>query len=367
MLLNDQRRYGLLAQSLHWLTAGLILVMLPLGFYMADLPIGQQKFDLYQFHKSLGLTILLITLLRLGWRAVNRPPPLPAPLAGWERAAARWTHAALYALLIAQPLVGFLHSNAANFPVVWWGIVPLPALIGASEPLAGVLVSVHAVLGIGLALVLVLHIGAALRHHFIKRNDVLRRMLPGAGVAALVLLTLASPVAAAPAWTVLETSRLGFVATQQGQPVEGRFETFQAAIAFAEDELATSRIEVTIQTASATMGQSERDQAIRSSALLAVEEHPVATFVSDEIGTAGEGYEARGRLTIRGVTKEVVLPFSLVIEDDPADPAAVRARAEGELTIARLDFGVGQGDFASTTTIGNEVVVRIEIDASRPR
>lgn len=367
MLRNDQHRYGLLAQGLHWLSAGLMLVMLPLGFYMADLPLGQQKFDLYQFHKSLGLTVLLITLVRIGWRVASPPPAMPASMAGWERAAAHATHVGLYVLLIAQPLVGFLHSNAANFPIVWWGVVPLPALIGANEPLAEVLVSLHAVFGIAFVAVLGLHIGAALGHHLIKRDDVLRRMLPGASLATLLLLVLASPAAAAPVWTVLETSRLGFVATQEGQPVEGRFEVFDAMVAFDPDDLGASRIEVTIQTASATMGQSERDQAIRSSALLAVDDHPVATFISDEIAPAGDGFEARGTLTIRDVTKEVALPFTLAIEDDPDDTSMLRARAEGELSIARLDYGVGQGDFASTTTIGNEVVIRVEIDATRPR
>jgi cytochrome b561 len=178
MLRKDPERYGGVAQALHWLTAGLIFVMIPLGFYMEGLPLGQFKFDLYQVHKSLGLTVLLLVLARLIWRARHPAPPLPVGMPGWERVAARVTHVALYGLLIAQPLIGFLHSNAANFPVVFWGLVPLPALIGANEALADSLISAHAVVGFALTLLVVMHIAAALRHHFVKRDAVLLRMLP---------------------------------------------------------------------------------------------------------------------------------------------------------------------------------------------
>lgn len=178
MLRNDGKRYGAVAQTLHWLTAGLIFIMIPLGFYMEGLPIGQLKFDLYQLHKSLGLTVLLIVLVRLFWRARNPVPALPAATPAWERAAARFTHIALYALLIVQPLLGFLHSNAANFPIVFWGLIPLPALIGTDEALAETLISIHAAIGLALTALLALHVAAALRHHFLKRDDVLVRMLP---------------------------------------------------------------------------------------------------------------------------------------------------------------------------------------------
>lgn len=192
--------------------------------------------------------------------------------------------------------------------------------------------------------------------------------LPPLGASAhfAALLALPVPALAAPAWFVLDTSQLGFVASQQGMPVDGRFESFEAMIEFTEDDLATSRIEVTIETASATMGHNERDQAIHSSALLAVETYPTARFESDQIRAVEGGYEALGQLTIRDVTQDVLLPFTLEIEDDPA-ASDLRAQAVGELEITRLSFGVGQGDFASTTTIGDTVLIKIQIDATRPR
>ena len=171
-------RYGALAQTLHWLIAALIVTMFGLGWYMSDLPLGQRKFDLYQLHKSLGITIFGLTLLRLLWRWFHPAPPLPLSLPRWQRAAARASHALLYLMLLAQPLIGFFQSNAANFPVVLWGVLPLPALIGADEALGETLVVVHRWNSRLLLVLILVHVAAALRHHFVLKDDVLRRMLP---------------------------------------------------------------------------------------------------------------------------------------------------------------------------------------------
>ena len=118
--------------------------------------------------------------MRLAWRLRHPPPPLPAGLPAWERAAARVTHALFYLLLLVQPLIGFLQSNAANFPVVAWGVLPLPALIGSDEALGETLILVHENVARVLLGLIVLHVAAALRHHFLLKDDVLRRMLPAA-------------------------------------------------------------------------------------------------------------------------------------------------------------------------------------------
>lgn len=179
MLGNDERRYGAVAQGFHWLIAALVMVMFGLGWYMSDLPLGQRKFDLYQLHKSLGLTIFTLAALRLGWRLLNPAPPLPARLAPWERIAARTSHALLYTLLFVQPTIGYLQSNAANFPIVVWNVVPVPAVLPPDETLAETLAVVHGWVAIVIFLVVLVHVAAALRHHFWLKDDVLRRMLPG--------------------------------------------------------------------------------------------------------------------------------------------------------------------------------------------
>jgi cytochrome b561 len=178
LLRNDTARYGIVAQALHWLVAALIVAMFGLGWYMTGLPLSERKFELYQLHKSLGITILMLAAVRLTWRLFDPAPPLPAHLRPWERTAARANHALLYIMLFMQPIVGFLQSNAANFPVVWWGVVQLPAVIGSDEALAETLVVVHRWNSRLLLALVLLHVGAALRHHFILKDDVLRRMLP---------------------------------------------------------------------------------------------------------------------------------------------------------------------------------------------
>lgn len=173
---------------------------------------------------------------------------------------------------------------------------------------------------------------------------------------------------AAPLWTVEDGSELGFTASQQGQPVGGRFTGFDATIAFDPADLATSRIEVEIDVTSIDSGHGDRDQLLRSPAFFDAATWPKARFTSEQIVTShGSGYEALGRLQIRDVVQEVRLPFQLLIEDDPEDGSQLLARAEGALVISRLAYGVGQGEWSSTKTVGDEVEIHLAIIASRPR
>lgn len=186
--------------------------------------------------------------------------------------------------------------------------------------------------------------------------------------SALVALGggLAGPAGAAERWTVLESSRLSFTFLQEGQPTEGEFETFSAEIAFDPEDVEASRVEVEIELESVDTGHSDRDDTLRSSSLFNVERWPSARFTSDELVEAGEGrYEAHGALSIRDVTRDIVLPFELSIEPHPDDPDQELARARGEVTISRLEFGVGQGDWSSTSQIAEDVVVQVAIDAVR--
>jgi len=192
--------------------------------------------------------------------------------------------------------------------------------------------------------------------------------LPRPLLLALLALALIARPALGQSWTVEDGSMIGFTATQQGRPVEGRFERFTAEIALDPEALAGSRIDVVIDTGSIATGHKDRDAALRSASFFEVERWPRARFTSDDIvHERGDRYLARGELTIRDVAKEVALPFELTIGPDPDAADRLRAEAQGELSIARLDYGVGQGDFASTQTVGDEVVIRIAIRATRPR
>lgn len=173
-------RWSPLAIALHWGIAALVLAMIVLGLVMARLPVGPQAFELYQLHKSIGLTVLALMLLRLAVRLRRPAPPLPDTLKPWERAAARVTHVGLYALLFAMPVSGWLMASASpwGIPTVWFGLVQVPHPIGPSAETEALLKTVHATLSYLLALMLALHVAAAIKHHWLLRDDVLRRMLP---------------------------------------------------------------------------------------------------------------------------------------------------------------------------------------------
>lgn len=184
MLRNTERSWGAPARLLHWFTALLIFAQLALGWMAASWRLSPTKLELFVWHKSLGLVLLLLVLLRLGWRLAGPTPLLPPGTPPWERRAARVSHFLLYALMLALPLSGWVINSAANLPFRVFGWFPLPDLTAPDEALADLAKQVHLGLVIALALTLVVHIAAALRHHYGKRNEVLVRMLTGRGPGA---------------------------------------------------------------------------------------------------------------------------------------------------------------------------------------
>jgi cytochrome b561 len=175
---NPQDRYGNIAQTLHWVIAGLIVTQFVLASLADDLPLGLAKLTMYARHKSVGMTILMLAILRLIWRLINAPPALPAGMKGYEKFLAKATHGAMYALLFAMPLSGWLMSSAKNYSVSWFGLFTWPNLVAPNEERFHFFKDLHGFLATTLFVVAILHIAAALKHHFWNKDDVLRRMLP---------------------------------------------------------------------------------------------------------------------------------------------------------------------------------------------
>jgi len=176
--LNPTPRYTGVAIALHWLLGLMIVGAFAVGLYMADLPMSPTRLKLFNWHKWAGITILALSVLRLLWRFGHRPPAdLPAPR--WQNLAAHGMHWALYALFLLVPLAGWAYSSAAGFPVVWFGVLPLPDFVGKDKALADVLKEGHGLLAWLLAVLVLLHIAAALKHHFIDRDGLIDRMRPG--------------------------------------------------------------------------------------------------------------------------------------------------------------------------------------------
>lgn len=176
-------RYSLVAIVLHWVLGLVIFGMFAMGLYMTDLPFSLQRLKLYNWHKWAGITFLTLSLLRVLWRLSRRPPALPASIAQampkWQHWAHHGTHYALYALFFAVPLIGWAYSSAAGFPIVVFGVLPLPDFVPVDKALAELIKPWHEISAFALVGLALLHIGAALKHQWIDRDGLVQRMLPG--------------------------------------------------------------------------------------------------------------------------------------------------------------------------------------------
>ncbi len=386
----ESPRYTSVAVALHWAIAILIVGQVAVGLYMHKLPnISPIKFDLYQLHKSSGLTILALTFVRLGWRFSHRPPALPGDMPSWQKLVARATHWAFYALIFLTPLAGWAMVSASptDIPTKWFGLAGVPHLpffdgVANRKGVEDILKEVHEYLAFAILGLLALHVGAALKHQFFNRDGVLQSMMPrsrgqwasiavilGAlGAASGFYLFGPAPQASAAFeptiqtenvganWTVdYDASRLVFIGEEKGRRFEGAFEQFTAGISFDPDNLTTSSIEVEVPTASAATGDDLRDASLPGAEWFGVREFPAARFITTDIHSlGGNAYEAVGTLTIKDIGLEIMLPFTLDITGD-------NAIAAGGVDLVRTDFDLG----AASSWLDEENValnVRVEFE-----
>ena len=418
-LTNTRERYGRVAQVFHWTIALLFLAQYPGGIVMEELPNTPEWIDikvwLYSAHKTSGIVIFALALARVSWALLNPHPRLLNAERKLEARAAATIHWTLYTAILLVPLSGMaIHWTTTGYAPVW---LPFPEHIGlpVTDRAAGIATMVHKALTITVLVAIALHIGGALKHHFIDRDATLRRMLPwdapalptlpppsmqprfgptfliGASALALVatgalaagaILTdatverseetlaevAATPSEAAPEvdaesvigapqrWIVVpEASRLAITVNQLGSPVEGSFEAFDADILFDPNDLAASRVEVAIELPSLTLG-SVTDQA---KGLLGSTEAPQASFVASEFEAAEDGsFVAKGTLALAGAEAPVTLPFDLTIDED-------RASMTGQATLERLDWGIGASEYPDGGSLGLDVTVDVAIEAVR--
>jgi cytochrome b561 len=179
-LRSTEAGWGALLRAFHWLVAALILAQGVIGLTMVQMGLTPAKVRVFALHKSIGMTILALVLLRIAWRLGERRPAHPPAMPRWQRRAARVVHLALYVLILAIPLSGWWFNSASNAPLVWFGWLNLPSLTGGYDPVwKPRALLVHQTLFWVLVALLVAHVGAALWHHFRERDDVLRRMVVG--------------------------------------------------------------------------------------------------------------------------------------------------------------------------------------------
>ncbi len=180
--MNDRPHYDVhytaTAKALHWLMALIIFGLIALGLYMTGLPMSPKKLQVYSWHKWAGVTLFVLLLVRVAWRITHRPPPLPWQMGRLQQLAAHAGHLGLYLMMMALPISGWLMSSAKGFQTVWFGVLPLPDLLAKDKVLGDQLQALHQTLAWLLIAMLVVHVLAALKHHWLDKDDILTRMLP---------------------------------------------------------------------------------------------------------------------------------------------------------------------------------------------
>lgn len=393
-------RYTGVAIALHWVIALAILGMIALGWFMGDLPDSDpRKQSLFQLHKSIGITILVLTLARIAWRVMNPPPALPGNMAGWEKSLSHGVHIGFYALMMLMPLTGWLYVSTAYqfdvatvlFGLISWPDIPFVGFL-ANETGHGVVEFIHSKLAWLAIILLVMHVGGALKHDFLDEEGVLKRMIPGlfgrtgppgrpargflpafGGALAVFALIAAFPLmtngrsAAAPAsdpldganWDVIAgASQIVFSGTHEGNPFEGRFEDWSASIAFDPGRLDESEVTVDIQTGSAVTKTKLYNDTIRQSEWFNVKNFPKAKVRLDTFRKTGTGYEADASVTIKESTQTVPFEFTLDIKGD-------KARMEGQASLSRTALDLGQQSDPGADWVSDEIDIAVVVEASR--
>jgi len=175
---NSKERYGILAQVLHWFTAVLVFTQIPIGLYAANLPVSMARLQWLSYHKSIGFTTLMLMVFRLIWRLIDPPPAMPDTMPQRERNLARNVHCSIYIIFFMSLLSGWMHASAAGLSINWFGLILIPDLVSKSSELAALFKTLHHGSVLALVLLLIGHIGAALRHALVLRDYIASRMLP---------------------------------------------------------------------------------------------------------------------------------------------------------------------------------------------
>lgn len=399
MFRNTPESFGAVAKALHWVVAALIFILLSVGFIMTAMDFSPAKIQIYGLHKSFGILVLVAVVLRAAWRFGNpKVRDLETHMA-WEKILAKIAHTLLYIAMFAMPMTGWLMSSAGDFPATFFGLFDLPPLVAKDEALFEVFRVAHTVIAFVIIVVVGLHVAGALKHHFVDRDRTLKRMttnglgLAGGAVLALVagaLLALpfglgtkkylldvqsageqeqvqvvaegADKSAHLHQWVIKpESSSIAFEVTQSGEAFAGKFDTFTATIVFDPEHLETAKALVSIDIASINTGSADRDNQARGAEWFNSNQHPQAVFETESFTRTGANqYVAKGHLAIRGVKLPVELPFTL---DIAGDAQGKTAKMQAELTLNRLDFGIGQGQWQSAETMGNPVKITLRVEA----
>ncbi|MBV6659065.1 MAG: cytochrome b/b6 domain-containing protein [Devosiaceae bacterium] len=404
------QRYSAVAIILHWVIAAAILFQMVGGKWMVSRgdSADQTVFAVFQIHKTVGLTILALTLARIIWRLTNPAPALPAGMKGWEIAAAKFTHIGFYALLLAVPLTGWAMASVSptGVPTLFLLLDALPFAhlpygdlsLEARHDWEVVLKNAHNYLSIATGVLVALHIAAALKHQFVAKDNLIARMILSArtvpvvqpktamavvalgvaalfvcagiagglaqraapGVASTAALETTTP-ASAGAWVIdHEASALGFTITFTGNAVEGTVGSWTGDVIFDPQALDQARATITVDAASIGISNSMLAPQSGGSDGFDVANHPTITYEASDFAAQPDGsFIANGTLTLRGATADAPLAFTFEEIDGVAS-------VSGSTQLNRLDFGIGAIGAADESWLQHAVTVTFDLTASRP-
>lgn len=388
--------YTSAAKILHWLVAALVV----LQFVLANLAenaddAGQalRELALLAHHKSVGISILALAVVRLLWRLAMPPPELPPTIPRWQKSVSRISHVLLYGLIFLLPISGWLMSSASAYSVSWFNLVQLPDFVAPDPELKAIFLGIHKVLGKALFAVATLHMLAALKHHFIDKDSVLTRMSSPlslglfalviaigaatlgkkeaaidevAPVADLIAEAIVEPVVEPveqltdlPIWQIdAASSYIRFTGDQAGASFDGAWQDWSAELRFDSERLEDSSFDVSIRTAAVSTGDADRDATLADPEWFDVVRFPEARYRANRFTPLADGdFTAHGELIVKGVASPVSLNFS--VKETGAERLLV-----GTAGLLRLDLGVGTGEWQDTTWVGNDVQVSVRVQAS---
>jgi cytochrome b561/polyisoprenoid-binding protein YceI len=386
--------YTPVAKILHWLVAGMIVLQFVLA-KLADLaPSNLRELALLANHKSVGITILAVAVVRIIWRFRNKPPALPTSMPKWQVTASHVSHWSLYALLFAIPITGWLMSSASAYSVSWFNLFQLPDFVSPNPELKEIFEETHETLAKLLAVLASVHIIAAFKHAVVNKDDILSRMVSSVSVALFVIVAafgaawlgnvgkssssatdtspavttdggagVDAPVMSSdlPAWQVdYGTSYVRFIGDQAGAEFEGVWESWSADMRFDTDELESSVFDVAVDTASGNTQDTDRDDTLTDPEWFDSINFPEAYFRASDFSTSEDGYVASGQLIIKGLASPAQLLFTVAADGD-------KRVLTGTAQLDRLALGVGTGEWEDTEWVGKDVRVEVRVEATLPR
>ena len=394
-------RYHFFAQLLHWLVVALILGQWLLAEAAETVDSRVITLALTALHKSIGMSVLLIVTVRLIYRLFSRQPAYPQAMPAWQQSAADWMHYALYALIFALPLSGWLGSSASAYPVSWFNLFSFPNLVKPDEALKDFFFNIHEWSWRLLCLLVLIHVAAALKHQFINRDMVLVQMSGKVSVLAgiftfsvIAILTYSQlqkdneiepaiepglgilkgannvssksksgleqdPNLAIEPWPIDYTnSYIQFTAEQAGARFTGRFNQWQTKILFDPDKITEGSIETKIELASVDSQDQERDETLATNEFFATLSFPVAIFRASEFEVDAVTKKIRSRSTLEIKGQSFPIDFEFEITESSSSKTLV-----GHARLDRLRMMIGTGEWLDTTWIGQYVDVQVEVES----